>query len=373
MTNDEKITNELEEAFREMHMARPPYVLERLVVGSKFTPEQQYAQCVLELSIAYDNLRLAEIDCQIKEHEMKDLDGKGVVEDLEKQKKAIELEQTNRAMIGKKREFDCLYAMWKSFPKKYTREEINAAQPEEYRQRLLTQAEQDMHAMGRISAGNQEGLRQIGQVPYPQLDFARDVERRYLEEGKFRVLLVVPTKDKDEKLKCVKGLNFPAGAEIKILNSYGRPVADNYNDAVKMALEDKADFVVTVEDDTFPPADAFVRLFELIRQHKKSAVGAWYPKKEEARQGVHIVQGKDGRTFMEDDGTVQEAYTMAMGCSIYPIEMFMQVPFPWFVTTDQLSQDSYFSQLAREKGWKLLVDTSVKCGHRDRATGRTFT
>ena len=47
---DKKETDEMLQAFEEIQMPRTPFALEKLVVGARFTQEQQYAQCVLELS-----------------------------------------------------------------------------------------------------------------------------------------------------------------------------------------------------------------------------------------------------------------------------------------------------------------------------------
>jgi len=364
---------EMLKAFDEIQMARSPYVLEKMVVGSKFTEEQRYAQCVLELSITYDNLRMAQCNLEIKEIEMNEIDTSTRKGELEREIKEVEREQLRRAMLGALREFECLYEMWEKFPTRYTREDLNNAQPLEYKKRLQIQAQHDMNAGGRISVANQEGLRQVGMSPYPSLDVVRDVEERYLAGGKSRILLAVATQHKaEEGLPCIEGLEMPNGSEIKIYNSWGRPVDDNYNHIVKTALEDRADYIITVEDDTFPPPDALVRLMEVMRKNPKAAVGAYYPKKEKSRQGVHIIVKNGKRQFMKDNGKVQKAYTMAMGCSIYPIELFMKIPYPWFKTTANLSQDSFFSQLVREAGYKLLVDTSVKCKHVDRETGEVF-
>lgn len=371
-----KNNNDLEEmikAFDEIQMPRTPYVLENMVVNSKFTMEQKYAQCVLEMSIAYDNLRTAKCNAELKQIEIDEIDTSNRKGELEKEIKKIELEQLNRARLGAMREFEYLFNLWKSFGKKYTRQELNEAQEKEYTLRLETQARQDMNATGRISTSNQEGLRQIGRFPYPELDVSRSVEKRFLENGKYRILVAVPTEHKAEKgLPCLDGLEFPNGAEIKIYNSWGRKVDDSYNHIVETALRDKADFIVTVEDDTFPPKDAIVKLMKLLEKNENCAVGAWYPKKEKNRQGVHIELIKGKRGAMPDDGKIHEAYTMAMGCSIYPIEMFMKISYPWFKTTPNLSQDSFFSQLARENGYKLLVDTSIKCKHIERGTGEVF-
>ena len=364
---------DLIQAFIEIQMPRPPFVLENLIVNTKFTDEQRYAQCVLELQIAYDNLRIVELMLEQKQIEIDEIGIPGRKGEILKEIKKIEIEQTERAVVGAMREFDALYDIWLKFPKKYTREELNAAQEREYTTRLEIQAQQDLQATGRISAGNQEGLRQLGKITYPQLDIAREVERRFLEGGKSRILLAVATELKAEKgLPCIENLETPNGSEIKLFNCWGRKVDEAYNHIVETALHDHADYIITVEDDTFPPKDALVKLLDLLRKNPRTAVGAWYPKKEKSLQGVAIIIKDGHRQQLKVDNKVHEVYTLPMGCSIFPIEMFMEIPYPWFKTTANLSQDSFFSQLAREHGWKLLVDTNIQCKHIDRNTGEVF-
>jgi hypothetical protein len=377
------------QAFDEIQMSRTPFELENFVVGSHHTEEQQYAHCVLELSLAYDSLRIARLEAQKKQIEIKRIDASDSIGAIDREIKSIEQEQLRRAVLGKLREFEVLYKLWKMFPKQYTREELNAASEKEFTLRLQTQAQHDLNAHGSVSVGNQEGLRQIGVVVPPRTALSSvvspiaelgmdEVERRYLAQGRFRVLVGVPTEKKAENgLPCLNGLNWPAGAERKIFNNYGNPVADAYNFIVREALNDEADYLVTVEDDTFPPPEAVVKLLELLRSEQakgsKCAVGAWYPKKEECSQGVHIIAvGQNERGPLKPDGLVHEVYTMAMGCSIYPVRMFREIPYPWFKTTAHLTQDSYFSQQARDAGWKLLVDTSIRCKHVDRITGKVY-
>jgi len=195
---EEKDIKDMIQAFDEIQMPRTPYVLDKMVVNSKFTQEQKYAQCVLELSIAYDNLRTAKCNAELKQIEIDEIDINTRKGELEREIKIIELEQLNRARLGAMREFEYLFNLWKTFDKKYTREDLNNAQEKEYTMRLETQARQDMNANGRISVGNQEGLRHIGRMPYPELDVSRSVEKRFLEDGKYRILLAVPTEHKAE-------------------------------------------------------------------------------------------------------------------------------------------------------------------------------
>lgn len=132
-------------AFYEIQGPRSRYQLESVVVGSKFTEPHRYAQCVLELQIAYDNLRIAEQKFRQKEAEIAE--------------KQVEQEQLQRAMLGAKREFEHLSGLWQRFGRQYTREEIEAAAPEEYETMFKVHAAQDMAERGVISVGNQDALR----------------------------------------------------------------------------------------------------------------------------------------------------------------------------------------------------------------------
>lgn len=396
-----EMSKEMFAAFEEIQMPRTPFALEKLVVGARFTQEQQYAQCVLELSIAYFNLQSAKLRVEQKEIAISEVKTEGRKGEIERELLRLEQEQTKLAMIGALREFSVLYDLWQKFPKKFTREELNEASKQEYQAQLETQANQDLNFHGRVSVGNQEGLRQLKNSLSPNLAFFRETEEteqrflesstpaeetqvsriqgNYLKKGKGRILVGVPTREKaGSGLPCLLGVEFPSGIEHKIYNCWGRSVADAYNDIAKTAIHDDADFIFTVEDDTFPPPDALVRLLDLARQNPGCAVGGWYPKKEVTLQGVHIVlkeigpEGKPIRGPLSADGQVHEVYTLAMGCSLFPVEMFRKIKYPWFVTTEHLSQDSFFSQLAREAGYKLLVDTSIKCRHIDVRTGKVY-
>ena len=203
------------------------------------------------------------------------------------------------------------------------------------------------------------------------LKYIQGVEERFLSKGNISLLICVASaKSLDQKIPCLLGLAIPS--TTKIYNAHGKPVADNYNECALVSLDKNYDYMVTIEVDTFPQPDAITRLLKLIRNNPKSAVGAWYPKREHPRQGAHIILRNGVRECLEDDGLVHEVYTLAMGCSIFPVEMFFKIPPPWFVTTPTLTQDSFFSQVARERGYKLLVDTSIKCKHIDPVTREVF-
>jgi GT2 family glycosyltransferase len=209
------------------------------------------------------------------------------------------------------------------------------------------------------------------------LDHIREVEKKYLEVGDVKVLIVVPTREKAETLPVLEKLAIPSGVQIKYLNVFGRSTADAYNDAIQTALDDGADFLLTVEDDTFPPDDGFFKLLQRYREigDPKVVLGGYYVKKQENREGVHIqiVGGKrQSLTLCNKDVGVYEVYTIAQGFTLFPMECFLQTEYPWTVTTAHLTQDSFLSQKLRDKGFKLLVDGDIKCRHLDVTSGKYY-
>ena len=152
---------ELLAAFAEIQQPRSRYALDKLVVGQKFTPEAQYAQCVLEAQIKWVNIRLGRLEMERIDLEIAAITTPGRLGEIEREKKQIEKEQTMHAMLGAERELACLCDIFGQFPSKFTYEELQAAQPEEHRQRLCMHAIQDIAAFGYVTPGNQDALRMI--------------------------------------------------------------------------------------------------------------------------------------------------------------------------------------------------------------------
>lgn len=381
---DERIENamnvikNLEDAFLEIQQPRTAFVLEKFVVGQHDTIESQYAQCVLEMQIKYDNLRRAKLNKRKIEIKIKEAEDKNTeLDQIEADLMRIDLEEQDRAVLGALREFEALYKIWQSFPKKFTRAELDAGQEQYWRLRLARQAQQDLQATGRIGVGNNEALRQIGLTGTPQLDHVREVEKKYLEVGDVKVLICVPTREKAEKLPVLENLAIPSGVQVKFLNVFGRTTAEAYNEGIQTALNDGADFLLTVEDDTFPPPDAFQKIVTRYRElgDPKVVLGGYYVKKTPYPEGVHIhiVAGKrQALTLPPNDTAIHEVYTIAQGFTLFPMEAFLQTEYPWTVTTPHLTQDSFLSQKLREKGWRLLVDASIRCKHLDVNTGKVY-
>jgi len=382
---EQSLSDELLAAFKEMPQAKSDYVLKEMVIGGHETIEMQYAHCVLNLRLAYNALRRAKISLEKSDYQTAQYKEKAKTDKLFEfkwQEKEIDKEECECAVIGKMREFSCLYKIWQSFPKKFTRADVNTAEPEYWKRRAIKQANQDIIAVGRVRQGNQDLLRQIGREMAPQLDHVKETEHRFIEgnSNSSKLMIAVPVKEdipEEEqasfKVSCIVGLMIPTGIQhSEPYICHGRKVASAYDDIVREALRRGADYLLTVEDDTFPPPDALVKLLRHIADGKK-VVGAWYPKRDGTGDGVPIVlDGNEKRVSLAHDGKTHEVYTLPMGCSLYSMEVFYRIEQPWFETTDCLTQDSFFSQKLRDAGFKLYCDTSIRCKHIDRVTSKVY-
>lgn len=404
---------ELLEDFDAIQMARTPEVLKRFVVGAQAMdhPAQGWAQCVLELQIKYDDIRRAKINAELIQLDIDELEKENTSKSLLNAKlKRIDLEAQDRAMLGAVREFQSLYAIYKNYGKRYSRDELNATQVEYWQNRLTRQAlqEQQSRQLG-IGPGNLEALREIDLSPLslpsptealklsagsriddiiktedrflatpaaePVTNDVADVQRRYLETGKQRMLIVTLTASETQP-ETVPALerpySIPATVERRRHCIHGMTIDRGYTEAVLQAIRDGATHLMCIEDDTFPPLDAIERLLA----HDKDIVCGWYPKRQPgSRVGVPIVLENGKRKTLDnpdDTNGLVELYTAPMGCTLIKTDVFQHIEMPWFVTTGQLTQDSFFSQKARDAGYMLWCDTSIRCEHRDRETGVVY-
>ena len=361
----------------------PEFSMRHFVVGQHDTDGMRWSQAVLELDNRLMAIAAADIDTQIANLKIHRLDQRGTsIALLKANKIRIELAQVERARLGTMRGVEHLLKIIAELEAKHegpwTREQINAELPEYWNLRAQRQAIQDLNFHGKIGIGNQDMLRMMGRPIDPPQQHIAAVERRFLECGNVKILIAVPTLIPREEIKanglrCLDGWSAPATVQQRVYVVHGKPVADAYNDAARTALEDSADFLLCVEDDHVIPPGTFEKLWAIYQQHgPRAVVGAWYAQKKEPRTGAAILVRGTHREYLTDDGALHDVYSIPQGFTLIPVHAFRELPQPWFVTTGSLTQDSYFSQQAREAGWKLFVDTSARIKHVCRETGRVY-
>jgi hypothetical protein len=176
----------------------------------------------------------------------------------------------------------------------------------------------------------------------------------------------------------------------------GHEVGRAYNEMIQFIVNHEQlrtwKYVLTLEDDNIQPPDAHVRLLETIEKYKFDAVSGMYWTKGENNQPMAYGDPEEyARTGVLDfrprnvlealaKGKVMEVNGIAMGCSLYRMELFKQIEAPWFVSFADVTekgpaaftQDLWFCQRAKAIGKRFAVDFRVPVGHMDINTGIVY-
>lgn len=155
--------DDLKEIIAGIQQSRSDFQIEKFVIGAHPIPEMRYYQVLIELQDAIYKYELAHL--QVKKAEIQ-IENLRLAEDelsqIEMQELELGLEQTKFAMIGHERELKTLLKIFDSFEHKFTRQEIEDAQPEYWKQRLTNNANAMMLGGGAVNAPHIEAMQQAG-------------------------------------------------------------------------------------------------------------------------------------------------------------------------------------------------------------------
>lgn len=147
-------------------------------------------------------------------------------------------------------------------------------------------------------------------------------------------------------------------------------VGEMRNRLVLDALSIGADYIWFVDDDLEVPHDALQRLYA----HDKDIVGGWYPKKTPVLESASLIKVGDskGPVPLDSKGLVNIDWALTSGCTLIKTEVFKNMKYPWFYTNIKHTEDTYFTNLATENGYKVWLDADIKAVHIDRSTGKRY-
>ena len=151
----------INEAIAEIQQPRSRFQLIHFVIGQHDTPEMRFYQLCLELQDMQIKLRFAQISVRKAEVEIERLLETGdELDALEAEEKQIGLEQTKITMLGAEREIAILKDLFNE-SQKFTRDEIEHAQPEYWKKRLTRQTNLQLMA-GSVDLGQLTSLHNAG-------------------------------------------------------------------------------------------------------------------------------------------------------------------------------------------------------------------
>ena len=208
-------------------------------------------------------------------------------------------------------------------------------------------------------------------------------------------IIIIPERDHKFHWRIVQAwdsLIAPMNGKRAKFYVIGHEVGVAYDQMIKNILADpnlsKWKYVLTLESDNLVPPDAHVRLLEAIEAGSFDAVGGLYFTKGDfnmpmaygdpehfRRTGELEFRPSDIRSALAN-GNIVEVNGIAMGCSLYRMDLFRDIEGPWFQTLSDIipekgpvgfTQDLYFCEKAKRKGKRFAVDTRVRVGHIDLA------
>ena len=211
-------------------------------------------------------------------------------------------------------------------------------------------------------------------------------------------IIIIPTRGTINHKVINSWINMiaPMNQKRAILFAVGDEVGIAYDTLIKQILADPNlstwKYILTLEDDNIQPPDAHIRLLESIEEHKFDAVSGIYWTKGEvqrpmaygdpveyARTGVLTFEPLNIATALAR-GQIVEVNGIAMGCSLYRMELFKELPAPWFQTMADVTptgiqaytQDLFFCKNAKARGKRFAVDMRVRVGHLDINTNTVY-
>lgn len=204
-----------------------------------------------------------------------------------------------------------------------------------------------------------------------------------------RVLIAVPTFETitPDTFKALWDMD-KGGHECLFEFIRGYDCSTARNKIAQKALEVGADYLLMVDNDVTPPKDALVNLMS----HNVEICSGFYMHRDSSTNAVTEQtcickrQKPDGSYYFgyprESEYTAQELrekrengeclieiHGGGMGCILIKVDVFAEVPYPWFDWVNygkgigMLSEDLFFCESCRNEGYRLFADTRVACGH----------
>ena len=189
-----------------------------------------------------------------------------------------------------------------------------------------------------------------------------------------KILIAIPTFENimPETFKSIYDIDS-CGNELSFEFVKGYDCARARNDIVRMALEGGFDYIFMVDADMYVPKDTVQKLLE---DPTEICLGLC-PRKN-TKVGKTCIY-KIGQINYEDAYTYHDlpkqdrvmVHGGGLACALIKTDIFKNLTYPWFryVTYQdgsELSEDLYFCSQAKANGYKIYVDTRVRCGHATR-------
>lgn len=195
------------------------------------------------------------------------------------------------------------------------------------------------------------------------------------ERGSPSVLLAILTREivttkwafglRNLALPPMSGVAFKTGAPFDVAR----------NSACSDVLANGFQWLLFLDDDVIPPPDVFARL----AQHNVDIVSGLYYRRQEPICPVAMLRDDKGQsqwvTSWNPPDSRIEVDLVGAGCLLLHRRVLERMPPPWFVweigkedldpkeNRQKMSEDFAFCIRAKAAGFKIYLDTSIRCDH----------
>lgn len=152
----------------------------------------------------------------------------------------------------------------------------------------------------------------------------------------------------------------------------GDMIGEWRNRVVKDALSLGCTHLFFVDDDLVVDPGVLMKLYE----RDLDVVGGWYCKKTPIIESATLVsvpnsESKQG-VPINTEGIIEVDWSLTAGLTLIKMDVFKKIPYPWYNTMVQGTEDTYFCARLREVGIKSYLDTSLKADHVDKSNGDSY-
>lgn len=157
------INKDIIQAIYDLSKSRSKFQLERFVLGAHLRPEMQYFQTLLELQSILNSVELQKLQKKKTQIEITRLLATGdEIDAVDAEIKELGLKSIELSISSMEKEIVDLVSIWEQFPTKFSREDLEAAEPEYWKARLTLNAETQMIGQGALNPAHIEAMMQAG-------------------------------------------------------------------------------------------------------------------------------------------------------------------------------------------------------------------
>lgn len=188
-----------------------------------------------------------------------------------------------------------------------------------------------------------------------------------------KILIAIPCMDQVAAPFAQSLATLDKGNEQSFISMIiGSLIYDSRNKFVQQAISLKADAVLWLDSDMIIPPDAFVRLAEHLESGKDFVTGLYFRRRTPFTPVLFKRLTIDGETGKHEEfndypkDSVFEVEGCGFGCVMTRTSMLEDVLLNYgtcFEPHYKLGEDLAFCARARELGYRIYCDSTIKCGH----------